>query len=288
MAITDDYTGYCLNCLRDHLHKTRGVLREAVKAWHRKGEVTKSIRNKVELAEEELSAAETEHVWNVQLKDPVENRRLKQIGSKISNIRKTLEATQIGFPHPNIPVKGTVEDLGKVQKQIDSAMKDVYEGITECKSCLNIKDFLKQVETLNPEPTKAKNLNTSRNNYSSVDTNMASKSKISGKDIAVTYGGLWIGKGIDMGIQYAVPQYDMPITLGLAVGLPVLTYFVKLPKYLAEVLILAGGFLSTKIVNYAEQALTPTVAVRRAAVVNTPTRGFTPTAGTAQTKYVIT
>lgn len=285
MAITESYTGYCLSCLRDHLHKVKGVLREAEKQWRRKGEVTESIRNKVELAEEELSSAETEHVWNVQLKDPVENRRLKQIGSKISNIRKVLESTQIGFPHPNIPVKGTVEDLGKVQEQIDSAMEDVYEGITECKSCLNIKDFLKQVKTLKPEPKRAKILNTSNNNSSLREKNMQNK------DLALMYAGQWAGKGIDKAIQYTVPQYDMPITLGLAVGLPLLTRFVKMPEAAEKTAILVGGFLSTKIVDYVEGALAPATAVAvprptayQRPVIVTPT----PVPARAQTKYVIT
>ena len=255
MSFTQSYTGYCLSCIRDHLHKTKGVLREAVKQWRRKGEVTDSIRKKVELAEEELSSAETEHVWNVQLKDKEENRRLKQIGAKISKIRKGLESTQIGFPHPKIPVKGTVEDLEKAQGQIDSTMKDVYEGLTECESCVNIQEFMKQMKVLKPETKKGKVLNTNANNNSIVDRKMELK------DVAVTYGGQWVGKLADKGIQYVVPQYDMPITVGLAVGLPLLTKFVKLPKTVETAAILVGGFFSTKIVDYIEEAITP-AAVR--------------------------
>lgn len=258
MALTESYTGYCLACLRDHLHKCKGVLREAIKQWRRKGEITESIRNKVDLAEEELSSAETEHVWNVKLDDPDEDRRLKEIGTKLSKIRKVLEATQIGFAHPKIPVKGTVEDLEKVLPQIDDVMNDVYEGIIECPSCLSIEDFMKQLKQVNPQTKKGNVLNSNPHNNSNSDV------KMSWKPVALTYGGQWIGKGIDKAIQYVVPQYDMPITVGLAVGLPILTKLVKMPETAEEATILVGGFLSTKIMDYIEQALAPApVAVRR-------------------------
>lgn len=86
------------------------------------------------------------------------------------------------------------------------------------------------------------------------------------KDVALIYGGQWVGKGVDKAIQYVVPQYDMPVSLGLAVGLPLLTRFVKMGDTTEKVAILVGGFFSTKIVDYAEQALAPApVAMRRVA-----------------------
>ena len=86
------------------------------------------------------------------------------------------------------------------------------------------------------------------------------------KEIALTYGGQWVGKGVDKAIQYVVPQYDMPVSLGLAVGLPLLTRFVKIGDTAEKVAILIGGFFSTKIVDYAEAYLAPAaVAVRRVA-----------------------
>jgi len=142
-----DDTGYCLRCLRDHLHKVRGVLREAVKQWRRSGQVTEGVRRKVELAEEELSSAETEHIWNVQLEDEEENRRLKEIGVKLSNIRKGLETTQIGFPNPKIKPRGTVEDLEKAIKEVDSALGNVHEALAECKTCASIEEFLERLKT---------------------------------------------------------------------------------------------------------------------------------------------
>ena len=128
-------SGYCLTCLRDHLHKAKGLLREAEKQLTRDGEISPSIRRKIELVEEELSSAETEHVWNVQLENEGENRRLKAIGSQISNLRKDLENTQMGFRNPNIPVKGDVGDISKAINRADEILDDVHDSMADCPSC---------------------------------------------------------------------------------------------------------------------------------------------------------
>ena len=87
------------------------------------------------------------------------------------------------------------------------------------------------------------------------------------KDVALIYGGQWIGKGIDKGVTMYVPDpYDKVVTLGLAVGLPLATRFIRMGKTVETVAITIGGFLSTKIVDYAEEMLAPApVAVRRVA-----------------------
>ena len=87
------------------------------------------------------------------------------------------------------------------------------------------------------------------------------------KTIALTYGAQWVGKGIDKAISMYVPDpYDKVATLGLAVGLPLATKFVKLGETAEKAAILVGGFLSTKIVDYAEELMAPApVAVRRVA-----------------------
>jgi len=143
VVVEEDYTpiskssesGYCLACLRDHLHKAKGLLREAEKQLSRDGEISPSIRRKIELVEEELSSAETEHVWNVQLENEGENRRLKAIGSQISNLRKDLENTQMGFRNPNIPVKGDVGDIGKAISRADEILDDVHDSMADCPTC---------------------------------------------------------------------------------------------------------------------------------------------------------
>lgn len=78
------------------------------------------------------------------------------------------------------------------------------------------------------------------------------------KEVALIYGGQWVGKGIDKATTMYVPDpYDKVVTLGLAVGLPLLTKFVKLPETAETAAIVVGGFLSTRIVDYAEEALAP-------------------------------
>ena len=149
-----------------------------------------------------------------------------------------------------------------------------------------------RVETLNPEPTKAKNLNTSRNNYSSVDENMKSKSGVSGRDIATIYGGQLVGLGIDAGINSFVPaQYNQLLKGVLAAGLPLASYFVKMPKSAAEIAVLIGGYLTTRLTEQlAEGYLAPTVGIRKIAVARPNMVGISPTraVGITQTKYALT
>lgn len=77
------------------------------------------------------------------------------------------------------------------------------------------------------------------------------------KDIAVIYGAQWIGKGADKAINmFLTDPYDKVVTLALAVGLPLATRFIKMRETLETATIIVGGYLSTKIVDYAEQYLT--------------------------------
>ena len=81
------------------------------------------------------------------------------------------------------------------------------------------------------------------------------------KEIAVIYGGQWVGKGIDKATTIYVPDpYDKVVTLVLAVGLPLATRFIRMGKTAETAAIVVGGFLSTRIVDYVEEALTPAVA----------------------------
>ena len=89
--------------------------------------------------------------------------------------------------------------------------------------------------------------------------------------------------------MYVPSQYRLILKGLLGAGLPLASYFVKMPKRAAEFAVLIGGYLTTRLTEQIlEGALTPAVTVRGVAVVNTPTRVFTPTASLAQTKYMIT
>ena len=128
-------TGYCYTCIRDHLHKVTGLLREADKQFTRDGVISPGIRRKVALAESELSAATTEHVWNVKLDNPRDQIMLKQIGSKLSRLKKTLENTQLGFEHPGIKPRGGPEDVRNAIEEAGKIMGQVYDAMVECPTC---------------------------------------------------------------------------------------------------------------------------------------------------------
>lgn len=202
--------------------------------------------------------------------DATSSHKFKELAGNIREFRKRLQAG-------NVSADEGIREIRRLRGQFESFNPEF--DVSKCQSCGNIDGFIKEFNSTN-------NLNTQTNNYSNDDNNMPSKSKISGKDIALMYGGQWIGLGVNAGIDSFISQYGLVAKALLAAGLPVATYFVKMPKYLAEVLILTGGYLSTKLPDYVGQYLPP-ATVRRATVVTTPTRVATPT-GISQSKYIIT
>ncbi|GAG78642.1 unnamed protein product, partial [marine sediment metagenome] len=203
------------------------------------------------------------------------SHNFKNLGDNIRQFRKKLQNDSVSSDEGILAVR-------KLRGQFESFNPE-YD-VSKCKSCGDIEDFLEELDT-------SKNLNTSRNNSYVDDDNMKSKNtNISGKGIATVYGGQLLGFVADAGINSYVPtQYNTILKGVLAAGLPLASYFVKMPNKLAEVLVLIGGYVTTKLVEQvAEGALTPAIAVRRAVVV-TPPVGVAPRAvGVAQTKYVIT
>ena len=202
------------------------------------------------------------------------SRRFKGLADNVREFRKKLQNSSISSTEG-------IRAIRDIRGQFESFNPE-YD-VSKCKSCGNIDGFLEEFDV-------AKNLNTSRNNHYVDDDNMKSKSGVSGKDMAILYGGQWVGLGVDQAIDYAVPQYGMPIKLGLAAALPIVSYFVKMPKHIAEVLVLTGGYLSTKLAEYVQQAIAPAVAVRKVSVRAPATVTAAPpqAVGIAQTKYVIT
>ena len=204
------------------------------------------------------------------VKGKADSQKFNKLRDELKSFRKKLQESSID------QAEG-IKEIRRIRRYFES-FNPKYD-VSKCQSCGDIDGFIKEFNA-------TKNLNTPRNNYSIVDDNMPSKSKVSGKDIALMYGGQWIGLGVNAGIDSFLSQYGMPLKLGLAALLPVATYFVKMPKYLAEVLILTGGYLSTKLPDYVGQYM-PAATVRRATVVTTAPRVVTPT-GIQQSKYIIT
>ncbi len=67
------------------------------------------------------------------------------------------------------------------------------------------------------------------------------------RDIALIYGGEWIGKGADKVISlYAPPEYMQLTKLVLAAGLPLSTQFLRLSDRVETIFLLVGAFLATK------------------------------------------
>ncbi|MCJ7613651.1 hypothetical protein MUO71_02635, partial [Candidatus Bathyarchaeota archaeon] len=91
-------------------------------------------------------------------------------------------------------------------------------------------------------------------------------------------------------IDMVVPQYGLAAKLIGAIALPLLSYYVRMNKTVAQVLVLTGGYLSTKLVDYAGQYLPPArVQIRNNAVVRRQAPVYpVNTVSSSQSKYVIT
>lgn len=84
------------------------------------------------------------------------------------------------------------------------------------------------------------------------------------REVGIIYGGQHIGKGLTRGFveidkameREALKPHLRPSTwlnLGLGVGLPLISVFAKLRDPWDDLLVLAGGFTSTKVWDYAEE-----------------------------------
>lgn len=204
---------------------------------------------------------------------PEASHNFRSLESNINEFRKRLQTESVS------PDEGILA-IRKLRNQFESFNPE-YD-VSKCKSCGNIDGFLEELD-------KSKNLNTSRNNSYGDDDNMKSKNKdISGKGIATVYGGQLIGLAANEGINRYVPvQYNMPLKVALAAGLPLASYFVKMPKVVADVAVLIGGYITTRLVESAISA--PAIVAQTVTVARVPSVGVAPRAtGITQTKYTIT
>jgi len=72
--------------------------------------------------------------------------------------------------------------------------------------------------------------------------------KMKMKEIALIYGGEWVGKAVDKIVDYSVPiAYRQVTKVGLAALLPLATVFMRIRKKNFEtIVLLTSGFLATK------------------------------------------
>ncbi|MBU1173168.1 MAG: hypothetical protein KKD44_26690 [Proteobacteria bacterium] len=67
------------------------------------------------------------------------------------------------------------------------------------------------------------------------------------KDIAIIYGGAWIGKGIDKLITNYAPVEAQTAKVLLATVLPLMSIVPKIPEIAQTVSLIAGAFIATKL-----------------------------------------
>lgn len=174
-----------------------------------------------------------------------------------------------------------IEAVRKLRAEFESFNPE-YD-VSKCESCGSLDGIIERIKGLNSNPDNGeeKVLNTKGNNSSYSESNM--------ENIAIMYGGNFLGKLIDPYIPAA--QKDI-VTAGLAVGLPLLSKFAKLEKTskpLDQTLVVLGAYEATNLVDIAMGMLTPTIriarptTVTRGAVQVTPTR----TVGAVASKYIV-
>ncbi len=67
------------------------------------------------------------------------------------------------------------------------------------------------------------------------------------KEIAIIYGGVWLGKGADKLIDMYAPAQASMAKVALATFLPLLSVApIKIPETVKDVSLLVGAFLATK------------------------------------------
>ena len=205
--------------------------------------------------------------------NPGVSHNFRSLASNIDDFRKRLQTENVS------PDEGILA-VRKLRGEFESFNPDF--DVSKCQSCGSMGDFGDLIKDAN-------NLNMQSDNYAIVGKRMASKNNISGKDMAILYGGQWVGLGVNQAIDMAVPQYGLAAKLIGAIALPLLSYYVRMNKTVAQVLVLTGGYLSTKLVDYAGQYIPAArVQTRNVAVVRrqVPVYPVGPISS-SQSKYVL-
>jgi hypothetical protein len=67
------------------------------------------------------------------------------------------------------------------------------------------------------------------------------------KDIAIIYGGTWVGKGVDKLLNMYAPAQASVVKVALATVLPLLSIApIRMPEVAKDVSLLVGAYLATK------------------------------------------
>ena len=206
--------------------------------------------------------------------NPGVSHSFRSLASNIDAFRKRLQTENVGADEGIIAVR-------KLRGEFESFNPDF--DVSKCRSCGAMADFGDLIKDAN-------NLNTNNDNYSNVDKSMRPKNNIGGKDIALVYGTDLVGGwGLNTAIDTYVPQYGLAVKAAIAAILPVAAYFVKMPEYVAKALVLTGGYMLSKLPDYAGSIITPArVQTRKVAVVRRTAPVAAGPVYASQSKYVIT
>ncbi len=171
------------------------------------------------------------------------SQKFKALGDDIHSFREKLMGKKLTR-------SDAIRGIRKLKRKFESFNPEF--DVSKCESCGSIDEILRQVKVLS-EPMKEKVLNSHPSNRSSSEKIM--------KNIAVVYGANFGGKLIDEVLKPALPaEADLPVTLGLAIGLPVLAKFAKLGDTPSTLLTVLGAYESTNLWDIAEQYMAPPAA----------------------------
>jgi len=199
------------------------------------------------LHEEGEAEEATSHALIVEGSEKSHN--FKVLGDNIREFRKRVQKG-------NLSRDDAIRQVRELRSEFESFNPEF--DVSQCESCGSIEDFLKQAKTLD-NPVKEKVLNTPPNNRSYSEKIM---------NVAVVYGASFGGKLIDeVLIPMLPPEADLPVTVGLAAGLPILAKVMKLGDVAGTLATVVGAYESTKLWDIAEQYLAPTPAARAAAQI---------------------
>jgi hypothetical protein len=203
------------------------------------------------------------------------SQRFKVLSDNIRSFRKRVQKG-------NFDRDEAIRQVRALRNEFESFNPDF--DVSKCESCGTVEAFVEQVESLE-KPMKEKVLNSSPNNRVNSDRNMS--------NVAVVYGANFAGKLVDEALIPALPaEADLPITLGLAIGLPVVAKLMKLGDVAGTGLCVLGAYESTKLWDIAEGYMgSQTAGMKVTATQVTAQRTATSQAAqktTALSKYVVT
>jgi hypothetical protein len=174
------------------------------------------------------------------------SQKFKLLGDNIRNFRKRLQKSKTE-PFDRDEAILQVRDL---RSEFESFNPEF--DVSECESCGTVGPILERIER-SDNPKKEKVLNSSPTNRKRSDGIM--------KNIAVVYGANFAGKLLDEVVMPMLPtEANLPVTVGLAAGLPIIAKIMKLGDASGTLATVVGAYESTKLWEILESYMAPPAA----------------------------